>query len=96
MSKNWPGAKQFCFTGTETSGLLKRYSQAIESQVFNNEEFCLYLEGIRNLVDGLKHSFIHSTNKYWTMTMCLSLFLVMAPAVSKTEFLLKWTFLVAR
>lgn len=69
--------------------------KATETQVFNNEVW-LYPEGSRNLVNGLKYSFVHSTNKYWIVTMCSSLFLVMTPAARKIEFLLKWTFLGAR
>lgn len=76
------GAKQFCFTGLVVSSR-DAGREALENKVFNSEEFCPYAEGSRNLVDGLKHSFIHSTNTYWPMTQCSSLFLVMAPAVSK-------------
>ena len=56
---------------------------ALENKVFNNEEFYLYPAGSRNLVDSVKHSFIHSTSKCCPMTKCSALFLVRVPGVSK-------------
>ena len=55
--------------------------KALENQEFNHEGFCPYPEGSRNLGDSLKHSFLHSTQKYSTM-ICSSLFLL-----NKIEFL---------
>lgn len=65
MSKNCPGTKQFCFTGQKlVVSSRDTVRKTLESQIFSNEGFCPCPEGSKNLVDGLKHSFLHSTNKY--------------------------------
>ena len=96
ISKNRPQAKQFCLSGQQLVVSSRDTGREdFKNKVFNNEEFCPYPEGSRNLVMvSSTHLFIQEKvldNGYVLPTTFTD-----GTSCEQNEVLLKGTFLVAR